>query len=59
MAVLAAEALEEAAPVAAVGGNQTLGDGSFLFDNDLAQMRQTKKNRPRVFDVTGLRGARL
>ncbi len=29
---------------------QTLGDGSFLFDNNPASMGQTKKNRPQVFD---------
>ena len=34
----------------AAAGNQTLGDGSFLFDNNLVQMSQTKKNRPQVFD---------
>jgi len=29
---------------------QTLGDGSFLFDNNSAHLSQTKKNRPQVFD---------
>ncbi len=29
---------------------QTPGDGSFLFDSNLAQTDQTKKNRPRVFE---------
>ena len=32
---------------------QTVGDGSFLFDNNPAPTSQTKKNRPRLFDWRG------
>ncbi|MBO4892486.1 MAG: RsmD family RNA methyltransferase [Prevotella sp.] len=39
--------------------SQTVGDGSFLFDNESAAMSQTKKNRPQLFErpqVVAIRG---
>ena len=39
--------------------SQTVGDGSFLFDNESAPMSQTKKNRPQLFErpqVVAIRG---
>jgi len=39
-----------AARSSSIAGNQTHGDGSFLFDPFARICCQTKKNRPRVFD---------
>ena len=44
------EAFDKEAPVSIRLNPQTLGDGSFLFDNNSAPTSQTKKNRPQVFD---------
>ena len=44
------EAFDEEAPVSIRLNPQTLGDGSFLFDNNSASMSQTKKNRPQMFE---------
>ncbi|MBO4891173.1 MAG: hypothetical protein J5502_01075 [Prevotella sp.] len=43
-----AQALSE--PDLFADDGQTLGDGSFLFDNKSAVTGQTKKNRPQLFD---------
>ena len=44
------EAFQEEAPVSIRLNPQTLGDGSFLFDNNFAPTSQTEKNRPQVFE---------
>ena len=44
------EAFNEDAPTSIRLNPQTLGDGSFLFENDSASKVQTKKNRPLVFE---------